>query len=86
MQRTQGGCVPAALVRCVPLPYMPASRSDHRPEEATMSPVVSRLGVAETPAASVTLAQTEILAPVVLALANALIAGIALVGRLFRRG
>jgi len=86
MQWTQVGCVAAALVRRVRLPYMRGSSSDHWLEEATMSQVVSRLGVAQTPAASVTLAQTEILAPVVLAVANGLIAGIELVARLFRRG
>ncbi len=86
MQWTQVGCVPAAVVWCVRLPYMRGSFSDHWLEEATMSQVVSRFGVAQTPAASVTLAQTEILAPVALAVANGLIAGIEFVGRLFRRG
>lgn len=51
-----------------------------------MSPSTSRTAVAQTPAAVVTLAQTEILAPVVLAIANVLAAGVGRIVRLFARG
>lgn len=44
-----------------------------------------RLGGGQTPAAAVTLAQSEVLAPVALAIAGLVLAGIDRIARLFRR-
>ncbi len=51
-----------------------------------MSHSIPRRGVAQTPAAAVTLAQTEILAPVVMAIAAVLLAAVRQVSRLLNRG
>lgn len=51
-----------------------------------MSNPVSRVSAMPAPAAAVTLAQSEILAPVVLAIATVVAAGIGRVARLFARG
>lgn len=51
-----------------------------------MSNPVSRVAAMPAPATAVTLAQTEILAPVVLAIATVLVAGIDRLVRLLGRG
>ena len=45
-----------------------------------------RLAAGQTPAAAVTLAQSEVLAPVALAIADLVLAGIGRIARLFGRG
>ena len=85
MHAAQIGRVPAALVWACGNPYIRDS-SESRSQEATMTRSDFRLGANQTPAAAVTLAQSEVLAPVALAIADLVLAGIGRIARLFGRG
>jgi|GEM_PF-923015 len=84
MHVTQVGRVVATLVDEPGNPYIRLSPLS-RLQEATVSHPVSRLCAAPAPAAAMTLAQTELLAPVVMAIADVILAGIGLVARQLAR-
>lgn len=84
MHAVQVGRVPAALVEISGSPYIRDS-SEFRSQEAIMTRSDFRLGADQTPAAAVTLAQSDILAPVALAIAGVVLAGVDRIARLFGR-
>lgn len=85
MRQTQVGPVRAALVPTGGAPYIPAVV--HRMlQEATMPNIVSRSSIMRDPNSAMTLAQSDILAPAILAIVSFLAFGFGRVARLFSRG